>query len=171
VTVWDDEVVDEQLVRVDRRAAQLLDLLDDDAGAVEVGEEEGEPGVLRVRVSNRILSATCAVLIQTLRPLTTQSPPRRTARVRRLVVSSPESGSLTPNATFIRPATMSGRLSCFISGEPCLTTTLVPKTFMCTVLAALRPPPRAMASIITAASEMPRPDPPYSVGMATPSQP
>src|SRR5581483_630118 len=72
--------------------------------------------------------------------------PLRTARVLRLVVSSPESGSDTPNATFIRPPMTSGRFSALRRSDPCLTTTLVPNTFMCTAEAAVWPPPRTSSS-------------------------
>ena len=43
LVVADLEVLDEQLVGVDRRAAQLLDLADRDPVAVQVGEEERHP--------------------------------------------------------------------------------------------------------------------------------
>ncbi len=44
--------------------------------------------------------------------------------------------------------------------------------FMCTAEAPEKPAPdAAMVPIITAASAMPRPEPPYASGMQTPSQP
>ena len=76
VFLGDDEVVDEELVRVDGFAAHFVDFADFDAGAVEFGVEEAEAvcaffdvfeGVVRARRSMR--SATWAVLIQTFRPL------------------------------------------------------------------------------------------------------
>ena len=70
--------VEEQLVGIDGLAAHLLDLVHRDALAVEVGVEQAQAlrsasstsssGV--VRASSRILSATCAVEIQTFWPLT-----------------------------------------------------------------------------------------------------
>ena len=60
----------------------------------------------------------------------------------------------------------------FCSGVPNTTTGFKPKMFMCTADAPEKPAPdSAMACIITAASVMPRPEPPYSSGIAMPSQP
>ena len=51
--VTDLEVLDEELVGVDRRPAQLLDLADRDAVAVQVGEEERHPVQRLVLVAGR----------------------------------------------------------------------------------------------------------------------
>ena len=60
----------------------------------------------------------------------------------------------------------------FCSSVPNTTTGLSPKMFMCSAEAPDKPAPDcAIACIISAASVMPRPEPPYSSGMAMPSQP
>ena len=60
----------------------------------------------------------------------------------------------------------------FCSSLPNTTTGLSPKMFMCSAEAPDKPAPdSAMACIISAASVTPRPAPPYSSGMQTPSQP
>src|SRR5262249_56973051 len=73
-----------------------------------------------VRASRRILFACCALVVQTLRPLTIQRLPRRSARVWIRDVSVPALGSVTPNAITISAAAMRGRYFCFISGVPYL---------------------------------------------------
>ncbi len=78
VFVGDEEVVDEDRVRIHGVAAHLRDAAHFDAGAVEVGVEQGHAAgrLLALRfgcgaVSSKILSATWAELVQILRPLMT----------------------------------------------------------------------------------------------------
>ena len=82
--------------------------------AVEIGVEQAQAmgrgcftsssGV--VRASSRILSATCAVEIQTFWPLTTYRSPLRTARVLSCVVLRPVFGSVTAKQDRSLPSTM-----------------------------------------------------------------
>ena len=63
-------------------------------------------------------------------------------------------------------------MRCFCSFVPNTTTGLSPKMFMWIADAPDIPAPDwAIACIITAASEMPSPEPPYASGMQMPSQP
>ena len=65
-----------------------------------------------------------------------------------------------------------GRKRAFCSSVPNTTTGLSPKMFICSAEAPENAAPdSAMACIITAASAMPSPLPPYASGMAMPSQP
>src|SRR5713101_5162097 len=43
VFIGDFKAIDEHLVRVDRRAAELVDLTHSAPGSIEVGEEQGQP--------------------------------------------------------------------------------------------------------------------------------
>jgi hypothetical protein len=88
------------------------------------------------------------------------------------VVSRPASGSVTPKQVIRSPAMIDGNQAAFCSGVPCFTMACGPKMFRCTALAAdMAPGELATASIITTACATPSPEPPYSSGMATPSQP
>ena len=70
------------------------------------------------------------------------------------------------------PAISGGRKRRFCSSLPNTTTGCSPKMFMCTAEAPLNPAPDCATACMTmAASVMPRPLPPYSSGIATPSQP
>ena len=87
-------------------------------------------------------------------------------------VSVPASGSVTPNATCRSPATARGRNSDFRRSLPKCTTGFSPNTVRCNAEQPfIAAPDRAISRIITAASLMPWPPPPYSSGIATPSQP
>ena len=87
-------------------------------------------------------------------------------------MSRPTLGSVTAKQDFSLPAISGGRKRRFCSSVPNTTTGFRPKMFMCTAEAPCMPAPdSAIACIISAASVMPRPEPPYSSGMAMPSQP
>jgi len=62
--------------------------------------------------------ACWAFVVHTLRPLTTQRSPSRTARVWIREVSVPALGSVTPKAMMVSPDTMRGSSRCFISSVP-----------------------------------------------------
>ena len=88
------------------------------------------------------------------------------------VVSSPAFGSVTAKQTRFSPRMSGGSMRAFCSPVPATTTGLRPKMLRCTADAPLKAAPdSAMACIITDASVMPRPAPPYSSGIAMPSQP
>jgi hypothetical protein len=81
-------------------------------------------------------------------------------------------GSVTPKQALSLPSISGGSQRRFCSALPKTTTGCRPKMFMCTADAPDRPAPVAeMVCIIKAASLMPRPAPPYSSGIAMPSQP
>ncbi|MCY1561871.1 hypothetical protein D9M68_991870 [compost metagenome] len=87
-------------------------------------------------------------------------------------VLSPVLGSVTPKQALFSPLMIGGNQRAFCSALPCTTTGCRPNTFMCTAEAPDNPAPDPeMVSIISAASLIPRPAPPYSWGMAMPSQP
>jgi len=87
-------------------------------------------------------------------------------------VLSPVFGSVTPKHDFSLPAIIGGSQRCFCSAEPCTTTGCRPKMFMWIADAPDMPAPEAaIVRIMIAASVMPRPEPPTSVGIAMPSQP
>ena len=87
-------------------------------------------------------------------------------------MSSPASGSVTAKQVFSSPAIRGGRNRRFCSSVPKTTTGCNPKMFMWIAEAPLNPAPDSeTACIKTAASLMPSPLPPYSGGMAMPSQP
>ena len=88
------------------------------------------------------------------------------------VVSSPASGSVTPKATCRSPVAMRGRYRARSSSLPYRTTGCIPKIDMWTALAPFIPAPDAATSSSTIeASSMPWPPPPYSSGIAIPTQP
>ena len=120
----------------------------------------------------RILLALWAMVVQTLRPLITQPFPRRSARVVRLAVSRPESGSVTAKHIRSRPSISRGIALAFWASEPNFTIGMGPKMFRCTALAPEKPAPDSATACMTrAASVSPRPAPPRASGMAAPSQP
>ena len=87
-------------------------------------------------------------------------------------VSVPESGSVTPKATWRSPDATLGRYFAFMSSEPYLTTGFMPKIDRCRALQPFMAAPEAATSSSTIdASVMPRSPPPYSSGMAMPTQP
>ena len=87
-------------------------------------------------------------------------------------MSRPTSGSVTAKQAFSLPAISGGRKRRFCSSLPNTTTGCSPKIFMCTAEAPENPAPDCATACMTiAASVMPRPLPPYSSGIATPSQP
>ena len=96
----------------------------------------------------------------------------RTARVDRLVVSSPASGSVTPKHILSWPEIRRGISFCFCASVPNRASGMGPKMFRCSALAPEKPAPlSATACMAMAASVRPRPEPPNSTGMAAPSQP
>jgi hypothetical protein len=87
-------------------------------------------------------------------------------------VFKPVLGSVTAKQARCLPWMSGGSMRAFCSSVPNTTTGLSPKMFMCTADAPEKPAPdSAIACIITAASEMPRPAPPNASGMAMPSHP
>ena len=121
-------------------------------------------------------STTCdssAFDVQILRPWIFQPPlPSGSARVEMRPVSVPASGSVTPNATCSSPAAARGRNVSRKRSLPNFTTGLSPNTVRCTAEHPFIAAPLAAISwSITAASVMPRPPPPYSSGIARPTQP
>jgi hypothetical protein len=88
------------------------------------------------------------------------------------VVLSPTLGSVTAKQALSVPLTMFGIARCCWSSVPNRIIGSSPKMLMWTAEAPLIPAPlSAIACIITAASVMPRPEPPNFSGMAIPSQP
>ncbi len=125
-----------------------------------------------VRTSSRHSSQYGALVVHTLAPVTTYSSPSRTARVRIEVVSVPASGSVTPNATCSSPVATRGRTSAASSGDPYRRTGSIPKIDRWTAEQPfIAAPDAAISSSMIDASVMPRPPPPYSSGMAMPTQP
>ena len=117
-------------------------------------------------------SASCALVIHTFLPDTSQPPSTFLAKVRMLVVSVPASGSVTANEVCSSPVTTRGRYLRFISSEPWWMIGSNPKMPMCTALHPPMPAPDAAISRSTiAASVTPRPPPPYSSGTVRPIQP
>jgi hypothetical protein len=89
-----------------------------------------------------------------------------------LLVSRPASGSVTPKQARDDPSMIDGNHFLFCSSVPCFTIECRPKMLMCTVEhAANAPAERPISCIMMEASITPSPAPPYSVGMAIPSQP
>ena len=89
-----------------------------------------------------------------------------------LVVSVPASGSVTPNETWSSPAATRGRYVDFIHSLPCLTTGFIPNTDRWIAEQPFRQAPEAaISSSRIEASVIPAPPPPYSSGMAMPTQP
>lgn len=85
---------------------------------------------------------------------------------------SPAFGSVTAKQARSWPAISGGSQRRFCSSLPNTTTGCRPKMFMCTADAPDSPAPlAAMVCIISAASVMPSPAPPYASGIAMPSQP
>src|SRR3954469_11548981 len=124
------------------------------------------------RARRRTFSASCAVEIHTFWPETMYLLPRFSALVLSLRVLSPVFGSVTAKQARSFPSMSGGSMRRFCSSVPKTTTGLRPKMFMCTVEAPEKPAPdSAIACIITAASVMPRPEPPNCSGLAMPSQP
>ena len=107
-----------------------------------------------------------------MRPLTWYPPSVRCANVVIRVVSRPASGSVTPKQTCRSPLTMRGSVRRFSSSEPCTMTGCIPKIDRCMELAPFMPAPEADTSPRRSdASRIPKPCPPYSSGVAMPSQP
>ena len=125
-----------------------------------------------VRASRSTFEDSFAFEVQTFCPRTMKLSPSRRANVLIEGVSEPAFGSVMPNATWRRPPAASGRTRCFISAVPCRTTGLRPKMVRWSAVAPFIAAPEAeISSSRIEASVMPRPAPPYSGGMAMPSQP
>ena len=87
-------------------------------------------------------------------------------------MSRPASGSVTAKHVRSSPAMILGMAFFRCSSVPNFTTGIRPKMFRCMALAPEKPAPLSATACMTiAASVRPRPEPPRSVGMATPSQP
>jgi hypothetical protein len=94
------------------------------------------------------------------------------ARVLMRDVSVPASGSVTPNATWRSPAAARGRNVSFRRSLPNFTTGFRPNMVRCNADDPFIAAPDAATRLSTSAhSVMPRPPPPNSSGIATPSQP
>jgi hypothetical protein len=98
--------------------------------------------------------------------------PLRSARVSSAVVLSPALGSVTAKQPLTLPWMMPGSMRFFCSSLPKTTIGLGPKMLRWIAEAPLKAAPdSATVCISSAASVMPSPAPPYSSGMAIPSQP
>jgi hypothetical protein len=94
------------------------------------------------------------------------------ALVFNFVVSKPVFGSVTAKQAFSLPFISGGRNLCLCSSLPNISTGFKPKIFICKAEAPLIPAPdSATACIISEASVIPKPAPPYFSGIAIPSQP
>lgn len=92
--------------------------------------------------------------------------------MRSWVVLRPVFGSVTAKQVLTSPRAIGGSMRCFWASLPNTTTGLSPNTLMCTAEAPDIPAPeREMVCIITAASAIDSPEPPYCSGMQMPSQP
>src|ERR1700722_18691995 len=99
-------------------------------------------------------------------------PPERTARVFNCVVLRPVLGSVTAKQDRCAPDTIGGNIRSHRSLVPNTTTGLSPNTLISPRGAPDCPAPNStIARIMIAASDMQRPEPPYSSGMQMPSQP
>ena len=135
-----------------------------------MGFSHSSAGAVRARIM--ILSATRAVEVHTLRPSMTYPLPAGRARVATRAVSRPASGSVTAKHAFSRPSTSGGRKRRRCSALPNATMGIGPKMFMWIAEQPLMAAPdAATVRIASAASVTPRPAPPASRGMATPSHP
>ena len=166
------------LARRDRVAPDLGDGPDVDVVGIEVGEEQA---------TGRAARCPCRRCGRSAAPPRTRAPwssrscgpwifhpplPSGSARVVMRPVSVPASGSVTPNATCRSPAAARGRNVSLSRSVPNFTTGLSPKMVRCRAEQPfIAAPLRAISCSMTAASVMPRPPPPYSSGMARPSQP
>jgi hypothetical protein len=123
-----------------------------------------------VRASRIIMSLCWMREIQTFCPLMTQRPSFLTAMVLSWVVSLPVVGSVTP-MDWMRssPEAMRGRYFSFCSVEPLRTMAFI--TYIWPWQAPELPPLRLISSMITEASAMDRPEPPYSCGISAAIQP
>ena len=119
-------------------------------------------------------SDSSAFVVQILRPWMRQPPlPSGSARVVMRPVSVPASGSVTPNATWRSPAAARGRNVVLQPVVAELHDRVEPEHREVHARSSRSSPrrSRAISCSITAASVIPRPPPPYSSGMAMPSQP
>ena len=130
-------------------------------------------GSSSVRTSSSTTSDSSALLVQILRPVTMSPPwPSSDPRVLMRLVSVPASGSVTPKATCRSPAAARGRKVRFSRSLPNFTTGFSPNMVRCSADEPFMAAPDAATRLSTrAASVMPRPPPPYSSGMAMPTQP
>ena len=100
----------------------------------------------------------------------TQRPSFFTALVLSLVVSLPVVGSVTPiDWMRISPLAIFGRYFCFCASLPERTMAFI--TYIWPWQAPLLPPLRLISSMITEASAIDRPAPPYSSGISAAIQP
>ena len=108
--------------------------------------------------------------IHTFCPLMTQRPSFFTAVVLSLVVSLPVVGSVTP-MDWMRnsPEAILGRYRSFCACEPLRTIAFI--TYIWPWQAPELPPLRLISSMMTEASAMVRPEPPYSCGINAAIQP
>ena len=123
-----------------------------------------------VRASKIIRSLCWMREIHTFCPLMTQRPSFFTAVVLSLVVSLPVVGSVTP-MDWMRnsPEAILGRYRSFCACEPLRTIAFI--TYIWPWQAPELPPLRLISSMMTEASAMVRPEPPYSCGINAAIQP
>jgi hypothetical protein len=122
-------------------------------------------------LANTVYQSACTTPdIQHLVPLSTQPSPSRTALVRMPMTSLPAWGSDSPNPHRREPSAIPGRYCCFCASLPAIITgpvgSLVNSSINAAVLEYL-----ATSSMAMVSPRMPAPDPPYSVGMHSPSSP
>ena len=87
-------------------------------------------------------------------------------------MSVPASGSVTPNATWSSPLATRGNTEAASSGDPYRRTGSMPKIDRWIAEQPfIAAPDAAISSSITDASVIPWPPPPYSSGIAMPTQP
>ena len=125
-------------------------------------------GVVR---ASKIIRSLCWIReIQTFWPLMTQRPSFLTAVVLSLVVSLPVVGSVTP-MDWMRnsPVAILGKSVFFCASEPLRTMEFI--TYIWPWHAPELPPERLISSMMTEASAMLRPEPPYSCGINAAIQP
>ena len=116
------------------------------------------------------MSLCCTREIQTFWPLTTQRPSFFTAMVLSRVVSLPVVGSVTAmDCMRSSPDAMRGRYFSFCAALPLRTMAFI--TYIWPWQAPELPPERLISSMMTEASAMDRPEPPYSCGISAAIQP
>ena len=118
------------------------------------------PDASSVRAQTMATSATVPLVIHILVPVSTQSEPSRTARVRMPPGSEPKSGSVSPKHPIASPAAIRGSQASFCSSEPCFQIAYIASE-PCTETTERRPESPASSS---------RQARPYAVGLV-PAQP
>ena len=179
VIVGDPHVVEVQLARVEAAPADAAHLrAHREAGGVLLHDEARERRRARLRPTRCAASSVTpndmsvpALEMNVLRPLISQPPSRRTARVRMPRASEPASGSVKPNAPSARPSASgrSQRSRCaslpkrYSGNEPIVT---------CACHAAATDwSARPICSIAATKPTVDMPMPPHCSGISMPSRP